>query len=454
MTRLFGTNGVRGVVNESLTPELALGLGKAIGTQFGAGEVGMATDPRTSNRMFLDAVASGLLSTGCGVIDFGMIPTPALQLAVKSRDLAGGVVITASHNPPEFNGIKCIDDLGMECSRETEEAIEDIYFNTRFATVPWDRVGGVRSVTTAARDYVDAVVSRVDAEAIARAKLTVYLDCGNGAACVTSPRILSRLGCRTVTLNGEPDGTFPGRESEPTPDHLADLLDAMKGGGADLGVAHDGDGDRTIFVDAHGDYVMGDSTLALMAKTVTEQKGGGVVVTPVSSSSSISDVVEAAGGVVIRTKVGAPIVARTMLERGAIFGGESNGGLIFPEHQLCRDGGLAMAKVIEVMATTGRPLADLLADLPTYAIHHEKIPLPSPRAQEILDAYVASLPEADLVTVDGVRVNTPGGWVLVRPSGTEPLLRIYSEAKDVEAAVAQARETSRRLNEIIQGLDA
>ncbi len=240
------------MVNETLTPELALGLGKAIGTHLRGGTVGIAMDPRTSNRLFTDVVVAGLVSTACEVVEFGMVPTPALQFAVKTHKLAGGVVITASHNPPEFNGIKCIDGAGMECSRADEEAIEAIYFDGAFDRASWDSVGPVSGIDTAAGDYVDAVVSHADAGAFSDAHLRVALDCGNGATCATSPAILEHLGCEVRLLNGEPDGTFPGRKSEPTEENLAGLLEAVAAGDADLGVAHDGDGDRTIFVDGEG----------------------------------------------------------------------------------------------------------------------------------------------------------------------------------------------------------
>ncbi|MFP4001982.1 MAG: phosphoglucosamine mutase, partial [Thermoplasmata archaeon] len=325
MTRMFGTNGVRGKVNEDMNSELALKLGEAIGTWIGSPkEVAMGADTRASNYMLKNAVASGLMATGCDVIDLGEAPTPAIQYYTKEK-ADFGIAITASHNPPEFNGIKCIDSDGTELIKWMEEEIEDIYFSEDFELVEWDEVGERRS-DDPLRLYSEAIAKKIDKDLISNSKPRVVLDCANGAGCYLTPYLLRELGCEVITLNAQPDGSFPGHNSEPTEENLQDLIELTSKADIDIGIAHDGDADRAIFIDENGKYIHGDKILTLIAKRLVEEKGGGTVVTPVSSSSSVEDVVEENGGRLIYTAVGSPIVARKMKEEDAIFGGEENGG--------------------------------------------------------------------------------------------------------------------------------
>lgn len=440
MTRLFGTNGIRGVVGQDMTAELALRVGRAIGTFFDGGSVALGRDPRLSGPMLSRAVASGLMSSGCEVVDLGVVPTPCAQYYVHSlRTLKGGVVITASHNPREFNGIKAIDALGMEMRREDEEAIEAIHFEDRSRAADWSAVGTFRSDGTAVDRYLQGIRSQVDVAAIRKRKLSVVVDPGNGAGCLVTPYLLRDLGCRVMSLNGQPDGAFPGRLPEPTQEHLGELMRLVPPAHADLGVAHDGDADRAIFVDETGAFLYGDRSLALLARAELRGRGG-LVVTPVSTSSVLEEVVKAEGGTIRRTRVGSPIVARVMLESGAVFGGEENGGVIFPGHQFCRDGAMSVAKMLDLLAREDRPLSALVASLPEYHLHKEGLEVPVERRQAVLDAVVRLSRGRDVETLDGVKIREPDGWVLVRPSGTEPLFRVYAEAKTPERAKALAAE--------------
>lgn len=430
--RLFGTNGVRGVINEKMTAGFALDLGRAIGEYMG-GEVALGTDTRTSAHMLKSAVAAGLMWAGVDVLDLGVLPTPALQFFVKNHQVAGGVMITASHNPPEFNGIKCIDADGTELPREKEEMIENIFYRRSFNSISWREVGQMRGAGGAIESYSSSVLSHVDVTAIGRAGLRVALDCANGAGSLCTPDLLDRMGVRTITLNCNPLGTFPGHPSEPTPENLKELITLVRESSLDLGVAHDGDADRTIFVDNEGNYVYGDRILALVARYVIEENGGGAVVTPVSSSSCVEEVVREAGGTVIYTKVGAPLVARKMIETGAIFGGEENGGLIFPEHQYCRDGAMTAAKVLEILAKHGT-LSDLLSDIPAYFLDKRKVPCPDSLKGYILGKMKEMAEDNKVDETDGVKIYFDDGWTLIRPSGTEPLFRIFSEGRTEMAA--------------------
>ncbi len=440
MTRLFGTNGIRGVVGKDMTADLAVRVGHAIGTHFGPGSVALARDPRLSGPMLARAVAAGLMASGLEVIDLGMVPTPCAQYYVHTHTgLKGGVVITASHNPREFNGIKALDAQGMEMAREEEEAIEAVYFQETFTAADWSAVGDLRSDSNAADHYLRGILSKVDVDAIRRRRLTVVADPANGAGCATTPYLLRALGCRVLTVNGQPDGAFPGRLPEPTVEHIGDLMRMVVEAKADLGVAHDGDADRAIFVDEKGSFLYGDKSLALLARAELASHVG-LVVTPVSTSSVLEEVVNAAGGHLVRTRVGSPIVARTMLAQGAVFGGEENGGIIFPAHQFCRDGGMTLAKMLEVLSKEGKPLSALAASLPQYSLQKVAVEVPVEKREATLASLLRLVEGREVDTTDGVKIRAPDGWVLVRPSGTEPLFRVYAEAKSPERAKALAAE--------------
>ncbi len=428
MQRLFGTNGVRGIVNEDLSIELALKLGKSIGSYF-QGNIIIATDTRSSNEMIKDAVIAGLLSTGCNVFDAKIAPSPALQYYVKNSDADAGVIVTASHNPPEFNGIKVIDKDGMELSRNKEKEIEKIFFNERFVKAAWNEIGKVYDIDIL-DFYIEGILSLSNTEKIKEKEYRVVLDCGNGAACFTMPYLINQV-ANVITINAQPDGNFPGRNPEPSIENIKDLMKIVKAVDADIGIAYDGDADRAIFVDENGEYVYGDKSLALVAGYIVEGKRGKVV-TPVSTSSCVEEYVKAKGGEVVYTKVGAPIVARKMKEINAVFGGEENGGLIFPEHQFCRDGGMASIAILELMANKEKGLSELIKEIPHYFLVKTKVKCDNKK--EIIERLKSEIKGDKIDYTDGIKVYFEDGWVLIRPSGTEPIIRIYAESKNKENA--------------------
>jgi phosphomannomutase/phosphoglucomutase len=447
--RLFGTNGVRGVVDsDQMDCQFALRLGLAIGTFMG-GQVVLGTDARTSNEMLKAACASGIMATGCDVLDCGILPTPTLQYAVKVNKAAGGVVITASHNPPEFNGLKCIHKDGTEISRENEETIERIYQNQEFSRADWTRVGRIRPLTTAIDRYVGGILARVDVPAIRRARLRVAADCSNGAGCLVVPKLLERLGVRYVTLNADPNGAFPGHNSEPTPDNSKELVELVKSGEFDLGFIQDGDADRAIFVDENGRYLYGDRSLAIVAKYLCSQKKGRKVVTTVGSSMAVEDAVKMSGGSITYTRVGSPVVAREMMEQGGIFGGEENGGLIFADFQYCRDGAMAVAKMLEIVALKGK-LSKVNDEIPQYYQFKKKTPCPESKKGGVMERLARTAKGKRVDRTDGVKIFLKDGWVLVRPSGTEPLFRIFSESNTSEKAEKLADEYVKLVKKFIK----
>ena len=446
--RLFGTNGVRGVVNtEEMDCEFAMRLGMAIGT-FMKGSVLVGTDARTSNEMLKSACMAGIMATGCDILDCGVVPTPTIQFAVKSNDMAGGVMITASHNPPEFNGVKCVDPDGTEMARKNEESIEEIFHTKRFSRADWRGIGRRDNFDRAVPDYIDGIVARTDVEGIRKADLRVALDCGNGAGGNVSPKLLERLGVRYVTLNADPNGAFPGHNSEPTPENAKDLVEFVRTGDFDIGILHDGDADRTIFVDENGSYMYGDRSLAIAAQYACTSRNGGLVVTTVGSSKCVEDAVKMAGGEIMYTKVGSPVVARAMMAHSAIFGGEENGGLIFPEFQYCRDGAMAAAKMIEIIAMNGT-LSEINAVIPAYSQYKTKTPCPNMMKDSVLTKLLKDAGTDNVDTTDGLKIFLDDGWVLVRPSGTEPIFRIFSEAKTPDRARDIAESYKKRVAEAV-----
>lgn len=448
--RMFGTNGVRGIANEYLSCELALQMGRSIGTVLGK-RIAIACDPRTSSQMVKSAVCAGLMSVGADILDLGMVPTPALQHYIKVRDrIDGGVMITASHNPPEFNGIKCISGDGTECSPEEERAIEDAY-DTEIPCVGWDRIGKVTAITDAAEEYVESIVEKVDADAIRAAGLTVCVDCANGASVETTPMLMRRLGVRAITVNGNPQGEFPGHPSEPTEDNLSELKRMVVDTGADLGIAHDGDADRCVFVTGDGRYVSGDRALAILSGYLLRRNAGGKVVITVATSSIVKEVVQDNGGEIVYTEVGSPIVARRMASDDGIFGGEENGGLIFADHQYCRDGAMGAARMLECITRDG-PLSDQVDSLPRYTTIKVAAACPDDLKQRVIDRIKERHVGENTDDRDGLRIDYPDGWVLMRPSGTEPKFRIYSESKDEARSRALSERFVKEFEETVSEL--
>jgi phosphomannomutase/phosphoglucomutase len=442
MTRLFGTNGIRGVVNQDMNSTLALGIGQAWGTYLKKTvprpRCAIGTDARLSNHMLKSAITAGFLSTGCDVVDVGLVPTPTLQYTVKEKRFDAGIIITASHNPPQFNGIKGTAHDGTELTKDVEEAIETIYFSQQFALSDWKDVGNYSTWDGAIELYVEGVLSCVDVASIKRQRFHVVLDCGNGAGCLVTPILLKKLGCQVTKMNCEPDGTFPGRHSEPVPENLTLLMKKVSETQASFGVGLDGDADRAIFIDENGSYIWGDKSLSLVGKYITRKKNGGVTVTPVTTSTCFEDVIHQNKGSVIYTKVGSPIVASVMKEHHAMFGGEENGGLIFPAFQYCRDSAMALATILEILATEKRPLSELVAEIPSYEMLKTKIACPNEQKEPIMNLLATEMNDNNKITkvdrTDGLKLYMKDGWVLLRPSGTEPIFRVYVEAKEKQQA--------------------
>jgi phosphomannomutase/phosphoglucomutase len=347
----------------------------------------------------------------------------------------GGVMVTASHNPPQYNGVKVSGSDGVEIPHLDEQRIEKIYFDKSQNRADWKTIGVARPEPSVVRTYLMGVRSRVNTKAIADRKFTVVMDLGNGAQSVAAPYLVESLGCKLITINSVADGNFPGRGPEPTPDTLKDLSAAVKSTGADLGVAYDGDGDRSIFCDENGQVLWGDQSGCLVADFVLSNNRGGTVVTSVSTTQAIEAVAKKRAGKVLRTKVGSVEISRTILERGAVFGFEENGGCLYRPHIPVRDGGMTTALMLECLAGKGMSFSKALAFVvPKY--HQAKIKLEvGPKKVEHVMKTVERQAKGEVERIDGIKLWTgEHSWVLVRPSGTEPIVRIFAEAETQEGA--------------------
>jgi phosphomannomutase/phosphoglucomutase len=424
--QLFGTNGIRGVVGETITAEFAYGIGSSLASLFKDKKVLVGRDGRTSSQMLAEAAVAGILAQGRNVEDCGVMTTPGLQFLSKIS-ASPGLVITASHNPPEYNGFKVVDTDGVEIPREKEEEVENLVARDSWKTVK--RPGGRESRTLPLEPYLASVANHVKREKVVGG-LKVVVDTGNGVSALTTPVLLRSIGCRVVTINDNIDGSFPGRNSEPRPENLGPLSDMVRGEKAALGVAHDGDGDRAVFVDETGVVHSGDESLTLIADEVLRKNPGSKVVTPVNSSQSVTEVARNRRGKMVLTKVGSIHVARTMIREKAILGGEENGGIFYAPHQPVRDGTMATVLVLNSVVENKMPLSKVMARLPSYFMHKEKRACPDKRKNEVMKRIRQRLGNRVTSTLDGIRVDIKDrGWFLVRPSGTEPLIRIYVEGK-------------------------
>lgn len=410
---LFGSSGIRGLANVDVTVDLAMDVGRVLGSTYGTTLVGR--DPRLTGEMLASAFIAGVLASGADATDAGMVSTPTL--ARGTREYKCGAVITASHNPAPYNGIKLWNPDGVAFDEEQQAGVEASLARKSFGHVPWDRVGTKRSRT----DLVDRHVTDI-LRVVGSANLRVVVDCGSGATSTITPRLLREMGCKVTALNAQPDGHFPGRDPEPTEENLEMLRRTVRATESDLGIAHDGDGDRMVAIDEKGQFVGGDRLLPVFAKREAKKS----IVVPVDTSMALDAML--VGVKVIRTRVGDVYVAQEVRRQRADFGGESSGTWIFPRITLCPDGVYAAAHLVAIVAET--PLSELVAQAPHYPMQRGALPFP-PMEREALtkkldDVMVAIRGEVE--RVDGWRVAFDDGWFLVRLSGTEPKVRITSEA--------------------------
>ncbi|MEO5509059.1 MAG: phosphoglucosamine mutase [Longimicrobiales bacterium] len=450
---MVSVSGVRGRVGEGLTPEVIARFTAAFGTYVRSvssdvsakPRVIVARDSRVSGPMFVHAVTSALQSVGCDVIDIGLAPTPTALYAIRHHQAAGGIVVTASHNPVEWNALKFASSVGMFLDAEESPAMRAYVNDKPIHRATWDALGTVTTDENAVERHLRAVlgVPFLDIEGLRARRFKVALDCIRGAGTVLLPRLLDALGCDVIGLNLEPDGRFH-RAPEPIAENLGELEQAVRDSGADVGMATDPDSDRLALVSNSGKAIGEDFTLALAAQLVLRHSKGPVV-TNLSTSRLLEDVAAAGGVRLVRAAVGEINVARAMQREGAVIGGEGNGGVILPDVHHTRDAAVAAALVLQLMLELEKPLSEIVAAHPVYTIVKDKLPRDAGSLDTAYATLEAKLDAPDADRQDGLRLAWPKErrWLHLRASGTEPILRIIAEAPtDAEARklVEQARE--------------
>lgn len=431
MAKYFGTNGIRGTFDK-LTPQLALKAAQAVGVYFKRGKMLVGMDHRLTSPTIHSAVLSGLESVGCEVIDLGVVSTPTAEFMVENLHPAGLIIVTASHNPPDWNALKVIDGKGVAVSKERGEEIEK-FIDGEVKLAPWDGVGSTAAYPDATREHLEAILGEINIDKVRERKLKVVLDCANGVPALIGPALFESLGCDVILLNEEIDGHFPGRPSEPREENIKEMLRTVKESGADFGIAWDGDGDRIVMADEKGKFVIGDRVFALSALLKLQGKKGPIVTT-VATSKVVEDVAEKFGQEVIYTPVGAPYLSEEAAKGKCALSGEEVGGVIWPEVSLAKDGFLTAAKIAE--AVCGKPLSGWLAEFPFYYNVKGKIPC----EPEEMEGKIKGIPIPEdaekVIRVDGVRINFRDSWVIFRPSGTEPVIRVFAESTSEAEAKA------------------
>jgi phosphomannomutase / phosphoglucomutase len=451
--KFFGTNGIRGIPGKDLSLEFIAEMSQSIGTFFGISKpIMVGNDFRSSSPALAESVISGLLSAGNNANSAGPAPTPAHQFGVRTLGYGGGIIVTASHNPAQYNGIKLVGPDGVEVKRGDESAVESIYLEKRANRPDWQSVGSAGKETRVIENYISGIMSQVNVAKISERKFTVVLDIGNGAQAVTAPYLCERLGCKVITINGQPDGNFPGRGPEPTPAILKDMCEAVKSYHADFGVAYDGDGDRSLFCDENGEIYWGDRTGSMLADYLLSKHQGGPVVTTVSTSSLVGLVAANHGARAIWTTVGSVDVSRAMIDNNAPLGLEENGGFFYGPHIPVRDGAMATALVLETLAAKKVSFFQAISKLKVFYQKKSKFECPKDKRQYVMKTLEENIPKGRKIDrTDGLKIWTDdNSWILLRPSGTEPIIRIYSESDSEEKLEKMYKEYEHSLKEAIE----
>lgn len=451
-SNIFREYDIRGVVGEDLTPETVEIIGRAIGTLFrlkGKKTVAIGRDARNSSRPFSQSLMSGLISTGCNCVDFGMVPTPVFYFGVITKKMDGGVMITGSHNPPEFNGFKIM--LGDETLYgEGIKEIEKIIQKERF----FEEKDGSLSSYQIVNEYIDFVVSNIKIER----KLKIVIDAGNGVGGIVAPAIYKEMGNEILELYCEPDGNFPNHHPDPTiPENLGDLIEKVKLEKADFGIAFDGDADRIGLVDEKGNILWGDQIMIILARAVLKENPGAKIIGEVKSSKLLYDEIARLGGVPIMWKTGHSLIKKKIKEEGALLAGEMSGHIFFADRYFGFDDAIyAGARIIEILSKEDKPLSRMLEDLPkTYVSPEIRIPSSDNLKFQVVEEVKKYYKDFPMIDVDGVRVDFGDGWALVRASNTQPVLVLRFEGftetalkrirKEVEATV---QECKRRVGDL------
>lgn len=445
---LFGTNGIRGVFGKDLSLDFLVNISRSLAAYYKKGPILIGRDGRNSNNIMFNIVTAALNSDGLDTVDAGILPTPCLQYATKRNEFNGGIMITASHNPPEYNGVKPIANDGVELPRQDESVVEQIFANKTFITS--GIVGQNFKEEMIIDRYIDDVLALVDVDRIKKRKFKVTMDLGNGVQALVAPLLAKKLGCTVITVNGTIDGDFPGRGSEPTPSNLSLMSFVAKETNSDIGAAFDGDGDRSIFCDEKGIVSWGDKTGTLLAKyLILTKHPKAKIVCPINTTHILTKVAQDNGSEIIHTKVGSVEVSREMVKQGAIIGMEENGGFMYGVLNQVRDGALTTALMLDLLGSEEKGLSAILSSLPKVYQYKSKFECSQMGLiQKVIDSVKNHGSPMKIETLDGVKIwFDEESWLMLRPSGTEPLIRIYGESTDEQLINSKVNEYTRLVKE-------
>lgn len=435
---MLSISGLRGLIGQSLTPVIAAQYGSAVGTWFKSKnptpKIVVGRDSRPSGEMIQNAFVSGLTSVGCQVVNLGLASTPGVALMVKKLNANGGIVVTASHNPIQWNGIKVLRHDGIAPPPDEAQQIIDLFHVNNPSYVKPQEIPATTCNDTLPSEHAKAIWEHVDSKLIASKKIKIVLDSVHGAGGPETLAMLEKFGVELIHLYGEPTGIFP-HTPEPTQANLTELAKAVKEHGADIGFAQDPDADRLAIVDENGTYIGEEYTLALCTMHVfsQDQSGNKTTVANLSTSRMLDDIAAKFGGKVYRSAVGEANVAKLMQQHNAPVGGEGNGGIMYPKIGYVRNSMIGIALMLEMLAKQDKPLSEIVATIPSYAIVKDKVDIKPGMSDTIEPALKKAFGDATFDTQDGVRVDWPDRWVHVRPSNTEPILRLIAEAPSEDA---------------------
>jgi len=446
---MTGVSGIRGVIGEGMTPEVAMLWSGGFGTWVKGGKVVIGRDSRPSGEMINHAVKAGLSAAGCDVDDVGVVPTPEAAFAVERRNASGGIIITASHNPQPWNALKFVREDGRMLTLQDFNELEHIVNQGPLRSVSWDRLGKIRDWDGADYMYLSAVTGLgiLNLERIRSKRFKVAIDCVNGAGSKIYPELLEAFGCEVCVIHSDGSGIFP-HPAEPKPENLGDLCETVISNACKIGFAVDPDGDRLAVVDEKGNPIGEELTLALAVQAILEHKKGPVVINSLTSQV-IDDVARSYGVDCHRTKVGEANVAAGIKEFKAAAGGEGNGGIIYPELHLVRDGGVGMAILLNYLASTKKQVSELKAALPEYKMLKVSYPLKTSDPSEIIQSISGCYPHDQSSYIDGLRISFDDGWVQTRSSNTEPIMRVFSEFRTEERATEMMKEMLSNINQAV-----
>ncbi|MCX5776506.1 MAG: phosphoglucosamine mutase [Candidatus Firestonebacteria bacterium] len=447
VTLMIGVSGVRGIVGETLTPELITRLGVAFGTYMNSGRIVVGRDTRVSGSMIKHSILAGLISTGCEVIDLDIVTTPSCSLMVRELKAAGAIIITGSHNPIEWNALKFLKSNGVFLNEDEGKQLLNIYYQGAFKKVRWDGLHIVTEDHTSAEKHVKNILANINLPQIRKKKYKVALDSCNGAGSIITPLFLKELGCEVETIYCEPNGVFP-HNPEPIFINLQELCKKVKTSRANIGFAQDPDADRVAIVDANGHYLGEEYSVALASSYILKKNRGGTVVVNMSTSKMMDDIAKKYNSTLIRTKVGEVHVAERMIAEKAVIGGEGNGGVMWPKVHPVRDSLVGIALTLQNMAESGKTIKQLADELPKYYIVKEKIACPQKDSFGIMEKVKKLYEKEKVETVDGITITKNGIRISIRPSNTEPIFRIFAESNSHKKSLKVALE----IKKVIAGL--